>query len=374
MIEGNRAVAQRGGRNGPLSFFGSMLARVEPISVADYERLAAGLLEPGAFGYYAGGAGDEHTLRENIEAYRRWQLRPRVLRDVADPSAVVTVLGEEIALPVIVAPMAYQRAAHPDGELALANGALAAGTIMCLSTLATTSPADVAATGVKRWYQLYVPRDAGLARELCVQAGELGFGALVVTVDVPVSGRRERDLRSGFALPDDLIVPTVGRGGLKPHEFVQFLSPSVTWDDLAPLTAAAGLPLVVKGIMTTEDALLACEHGAAGIVVSNHGGRQLDGVAATIDVLGEIVDAVEGRLEVLLDGGIQRGTDVAKALALGATAVLAGRAPLWGLVAAGARGVGHVLELLRAEIELTLQLLGCRSPAELTRAHVRRAP
>jgi isopentenyl diphosphate isomerase/L-lactate dehydrogenase-like FMN-dependent dehydrogenase len=346
----------------------------EPLNVADYEALAAARLDAGAYGYYAGGANDELTLRENVDAYRRWQLRPRVLRDVAEPSTATTVLGEEVALPVLVAPVAYQRAAHPEGELGMAGGARDAGTIMCLSTFSTTSAADVAATGVRRWFQLYVPRDEGLRRELCRQAAELGFGALVVTVDLPVSGRRERDHRSGWALPDGLEIPSVGLRGLKPHEFVEQMSPSVTWEDVASLAAEAGLPVILKGILTGEDARLASEHGAAGVVVSNHGGRQLDGVPATIDVLEEVVEAVDSRTVVLVDGGIRRGTDVVKALALGATAVLAGRAPLWGLAAAGQDGVRHVLELLRAEVELALQLLGCRTPAELTRDHVRRAP
>jgi 4-hydroxymandelate oxidase len=346
----------------------------ELLNVFDYEALAASRLGPGAYGYYAGGANDELTLHENVEAYRRWQLRPRVLRDVGSPTTATTVLGQEVSLPVLVAPVAYQRAAHPEGEVGMALGARAAGTIMCLSTFSTTSAADVAATGVDRWFQLYVPRDEGLLRELCRQAGELGFGALVVTVDLPVSGRRERDLRTGWVVPPELIVPSVGLSGLAPHEFVAQMSPSVTWDHVESLAAAAGLPVILKGILTPEDARLACEHGAAGIVVSNHGARQLDGVPATIEVLGEIVDAVEGRTEVLVDGGIRRGTDVVKALALGATAVLAGRAPIWGLACAGEQGVRQVLELLRDEVELALQLLGCRSPAELTRDHVRRAP
>jgi len=346
----------------------------EPINVYDYEALAASKLSSGAYAFYAGGANDELTLRDNVEAFRRWQLRPRVLRDVADPSTSVVVLGEEIALPVLVAPMAYQRTAHPDGEVAMANAAREAGTIVCHSTFATASPAEVAATGVRRWYQLYVARDEGLTREMCVQARELGFTALVVTVDLPVPGRRERDLRSGWAVPRELIVPSVGLRGLKPHEVGGVVSPSVTWDDVESLASASSLPVVIKGILTAEDALLVCEHGAVAVVVSNHGARQLDGVPATIDVLPEVVEAVAGRTEVLLDGGIRRGTDVVKALALGASAVLAGRAPLWGLAAAGQAGARHVLELLRAELELALQLLGCRSPAELTRDHVRRAP
>ncbi len=344
---------------------------MEPVNVADYEALAAERLDPGAFGYFAGGAEDELTLRENVAAYGRLRLRPRVLRDVGSPSTATTVLGQEVAMPVLVAPVAYQRAAHPDGEVGMARAAAAAGTVMCLSTLATSSPDEVAATGAALWYQLYVPRDHGVARELCAQAAELGFRALVVTVDLPVSGRRERDLRSGFTLPPELSVPAVARRGLKPHEFVELLSPSVTWDDLDAFAEVARLPVVLKGIMTAEDAELACEHGAAAIVVSNHGGRQLDGVAATIDLLPEVVDAVAGRVEVLVDGGVRRGTDVVKALALGARAVLVGRPPLFGLAVAGEAGARRVLELLRSELERALQLCGCRTPAEVTRAHVR---
>jgi isopentenyl diphosphate isomerase/L-lactate dehydrogenase-like FMN-dependent dehydrogenase len=347
---------------------------VEPLNVAEYEALAAVKLDPGAFGFFAGGANDEHTLRENVAAFTRWQLRPRMLRGVTTPNAATSVLGQEIALPVLVAPVAYQRTAHPDGEVATARAALAAGTIMCLSTFATASAADVAATGAQRWYQLYVPRDEGLARELCRQARELGFAALVVTVDLPVPGRRERDLRTGFVVPSHYELPAVRRFGQRPDEVGEVISPALSWADLDALAAEAGLPVLVKGILTAEDARLACEHGLAGIVVSNHGGRQLDGVPATLDVLPEIVEAVDGRLEVLLDGGVRRGTDVVKALALGARAVLAGRAPLWGLVVDGEAGVQRVLELLRAEIELALQLLGCETPAELGRAHVARAP
>jgi isopentenyl diphosphate isomerase/L-lactate dehydrogenase-like FMN-dependent dehydrogenase len=349
-----------------------MLAAVEPANVFDYEAAAAELLDPAAFGYFAGGAGDEVTLRDNVDAFGRLQLRPRVLAGVADPSTAVTVLGAELALPVAVAPMAYQRVAHPDGEVAMARAAAAAGTAICLSTLATSTPEDVAATGAIRWFQLYVFRDRGFTAELVARARDAGFTALVVTVDTPVLGRRERDVRSGFAVPPDLDVPALGRGGTTPAQALELISPSLTWRDLEEFAAGAGLPVVAKGVLTAEDARLACEHGAAALVVSNHGGRQLDGVPATIDALPEVVDAVAGRIEVLLDGGIRRGTDVVKALALGASAVLAGRAPLWGLVVGGEDGARRVLELLRAEVELALQLAGARTPAELTPAHVQR--
>lgn len=340
------------------------------LNVSDYEAAAAERLDAGTYGYYAGGAGDEVTLRDNVEAYRGWQLRPRVLVDVDEPSTATTILGREVSMPLLVAPMAYQRLAHPDGEVAMARAVAAAGTIMCLSTLATSTAEDVAATGVPRWFQLYVFRDTGVTTRLVDHARDNGFEALVVTVDAPVLGRRERDVRIGFTIPHDIAVPALGRGGVTPVEALALTSRSLTWKDVEAFAASAGLPVVVKGVLTAEDARLACEHGAAALVVSNHGGRQLDGVAATIDALPEVVEAVGGRIEVLVDGGIRRGTDVVKALALGARAVLVGRAPLWGLVVDGEAGALSVLELLRAEVELALQLVGARAPAEVTAAHV----
>ena len=342
----------------------------ELLNVWDYERLAADLLEPGPYGYFAGGAGDEVTLAENVAAYRRLTLRPRVLVDVADPSTATTVLGREVALPVLVAPVAFQRVAHPDGEVATARAAAAAGTIMCLSTFATATFADVAAAGGARWFQLYVPRDPGVAAETIAAAAAHGFEALVVTVDAPVLGRRERDLRTGFTIQHALGLDWAQREDLTPVNAIDQISPSVTWKDVERFASSSGLPVILKGIATAEDARLACEHGAAGVVVSNHGGRQLDGAAATIESLPEVVEAVDGRIEVLVDGGVRRGTDVVKALALGARAVLVGRPVVWGLTAGGEQGVRHVLELLRAEVELALQLVGCRTPADVTRAHV----
>jgi isopentenyl diphosphate isomerase/L-lactate dehydrogenase-like FMN-dependent dehydrogenase len=345
---------------------------MEPLNVWDYERLAAERLEPGAHGYYAGGAGDERTLRENVEAFTRWQLRPRVLVDVAGCTTRTTVLGHELALPLIVAPVAFQRVAHPDGEVAMAQAAREVGTVMCLSTMSTSPPEDVAATGVQRWFQLYVFRDREATRELIARVAAAGFTALALTVDTPVLGRRERDHRTGFTLPDGIRVESLGGGGYTPASAFAMVSPSVSWRDVEWLASESGLPVLVKGVLTAEDAALACEHGAAGIVVSNHGGRQLDGVSATIDALPEVVDAAAGRVEVLVDGGIRRGSDVVTALALGARAVLAGRAPLWGLVAGGAAGAQAVLELLQAEILLALQLVGSAGPGEVTRDRVQR--
>jgi isopentenyl diphosphate isomerase/L-lactate dehydrogenase-like FMN-dependent dehydrogenase len=346
----------------------------EPLNVWDYEQLAAERLEAGAHGYYAGGAGDELTLCDNVEAFRRRRLRPRLLVDVETCTTATTVLGQDVSMPLLVAPVAFQRVAHPDGEVGMARAAMAAGTVMCLSTFSTATPAEVAATGASLWFQLYVFRDEGATLDLIAQAREGGFAALVLTIDAPVRGGRERDARSGFAIPDSVRIAALGHGGISPRDAFELVSASVTWRDLERFSSESGLPLLVKGVLTAEDALLACEHGVSGVIVSNHGGRQLDGVPATIDVLEEVVEAVGGRVEVLVDGGVRRGTDVVKALALGARAVLAGRAPLWGLAVDGEAGARRVLELLRAEIHHALQLVGCTSPADVSRDRVSRQP
>jgi 4-hydroxymandelate oxidase len=332
---------------------------MKPVNVWDYERLAEEKLDAKAHAYFAGGAGDEVTLRENLAAFERRKLRPRVLVDVRSVSTATTVLGTEIALPVVIAPLALQRMAHPDGEIATARGAHAEGTTMCLSTAATVRPSELK-TG-SRWFQVYVFGDRALSTDLIEEAVATGYSALVLTVDVPYLGRRERDIRVDFRVPEGL-TPS---GDIFGHGFDAGLS----WKDLEWL-AGYGLPVAVKGILTGEDAQLACEHGAAAVVVSNHGGRQLDAVPASLDVLEEVVDAVDGRAEVLLDGGVRRGTDVLKALALGARAVMIGRPMLWGLAVGGDEGVADVLRMFREEIELGLALLGCTSPADVSRAHV----
>jgi isopentenyl diphosphate isomerase/L-lactate dehydrogenase-like FMN-dependent dehydrogenase len=348
------------------------------VNVDDYAKAARERLEPGAYGYVAGGAGDEHTLRGNAAAFERWELRPRVLVDVGSVTTATTVLGSEVALPVLVAPTAFQRLCDPEGELATARAAARAGTVMTLSTLSSVTPAELvaAAPGATHWFQLYWSRDRGFTQRLVEAAVEAGFAALMLTVDLPVAGRRERDVRAAFALPDDLPLPNLPET-LRRENFHQALhavvDDTLTWRDLEWLRSICPLPIVVKGVLTAEDALLAAEHGAAAVVVSNHGGRQLDGVPPTLDVVPEVVEAVGERVEVLVDGGIRRGTDVLKALALGARATLAGRAVLFGLAAGGEQGAADVLRLLRDELELGLKLLGCTSPAEVTGAHVRRA-
>jgi len=346
------------------------------LNVRDYEREAARVLDAGAFGYFAGGAGDEVTLRDNIEAFSRWQLRPRMLVDAGEVTTATTVLGREVSMPLLVAPIAFQRLAHAEGEVATARAAADRGTVMCQSTLSSVTPAELAtaAPDAHLWFQLYWSRDRAFTADLLAGVVEAGFEAVVFTVDFPVAGRRERDVRGAFALPKDLSLPNIP-GPLARQDFHadlgKIVDATLTWRDLEWLRETCPLPLVLKGILTAEDALLAAEHGTAGVVVSNHGGRQLDGVPAALDALPEVVEAVGEGVEVLLDGGIRRGTDVVKAMALGARAVLVGRPVIWGLAVGGEPGVREVLELLRRELELGLTLLGCRSPAEVTRAHVK---
>ncbi len=353
----------------------------KPINVADYERLSAEKLDPGVHGYFAGGAGDERTLRDNVAAFARWRLRPRVLVDVSEVSTETTVLGTPISMPLLVAPIAFQRLVDPDGEVAMARAAAKASTIMTLSTIATSRPSEIAAEcpAAPRWFQLYCFRDRGVTQALVDEAVDSGFGAIALTVDAPRAGRRERDFRVSFEVPEGVHAPAVAAAvgserALTVQEVFALVDPSLEWHDFERLASDCRLPVLVKGIQTAQDARLAIEHGAAAIVVSNHGGRQLDGVAATLDILPEVVAAVDGRCEVLIDGGIRRGTDVVTALALGATAVLAGRPPLWGLAVDGEAGALHVLELLQAEIELALALLGCPTLAGLGAEHVEPRP
>ena len=349
---------------------------MEPLNVADYERLAEERVDAGVFGYIAGGAGDEHTLRANVDAFRRVALRPRMLVDVSSVSTRSTVLGHDLSMPLLVAPTAYQRLMHPDGEGATARAAAAAGTVFCQSTLSSLRPTELAAEAPEamRWLQLYWSSDREFVADLVAEAESSGATALVLTIDVPFAGRRERDLRFAFTLPQDLPLPNLSPNLERPLDPGAGLGPihdeSLTWRDLEWLTSRTRLPLVVKGVLTAEDAMLACDHGAAAVVVSNHGGRQLDGVPAALDALPEVVEAVGHRCEILVDGGVRRGVDVLVALALGARAVLAGRAPLYGLAADGEAGAARVLALLREEVELGLALLGCPTPAHVTRAHV----
>jgi isopentenyl diphosphate isomerase/L-lactate dehydrogenase-like FMN-dependent dehydrogenase len=351
------------------------------VNVGDFERLAEEKLDAGVAGYFFGGAGDELTLGENVAAWNGWRLRPRMLAGLEKWRTAAEVLGADVSMPVLVAPVAYQGLVDPGGEGAMARAAASAGTVMCLSTLATMRPRPVAeaAPGGRRWFQLYCFRDEGVTRALIEEAVACGYEAIVVTVDAPRGGNRERDRRTGFRIPAELGVPNVEAAlgsdrAITIEETFELMEPALTWTYLEELAADCRVPVLVKGVLTAEDATLAVEHGATGVVVSNHGGRQLDRCLATADALPEVVDAVEGRGAVLVDGGIRRGVDIAIALALGADAVLVGRPALWGLAVGGEAGARRVLELLRDELELTLALCGCASPAALGRSHVQRAP
>ncbi len=347
-----------------------------PPTLSDYERAAHASLDEGPLDYVAGGAGDEITLYDNQAAWRRLAIRPRALVDVSQRDLRTTVLGREHPHPIFVAPTAFHRLVHDEGERATARGAAAAQALHCVSSLATTSPADVAAAAPdgRRWFQLYVFKDRGVSRALVAQAIEAGYEALVITVDLPVLGIRERELRSGYAIDAANLIPGVHGGELALSDIGTLIDASLTWDDVEAFAAESGLPVVVKGILTREAAIEAAEHGAAGVVVSNHGGRQLDTVLAGADALPEVVDAVGDRLDVLVDGGVRRGTDVLKALALGARAVLIGRPVVWGLAVGGAEGVESVLELLRGELDVALALAGVPRAADLDGSSVMPAP
>ena len=332
------------------------------LTVDDYEPVARERLPPDVYDFYAGGAGDEWTLVENRRAFDDWVIRPRILTGAYPPDPSTELLGTRLEMPILVAPWAYQRLAHPDGELATARAAERAGTIMVVSTTTVDYLEEVAAASSStKWWQLYMFSDRGITAEMLRRVHAAGFGAVCFTVDFPEAGLRHRDTRSGFEMPVGL-----------PHDELVF-DPNISWADLAWIRECAPLPIFVKGILTAEDARLAVEHGADGVVVSNHGGRQLDGVPAGITVLPEVVEAVAGRVPVFVDGGFWRWIDVFKALALGASAVMVARPVCWGLAVAGEQGVVDVLAILQRELENTMALVGVKTIADMTPAFVGRA-
>ncbi|MQG21560.1 MAG: alpha-hydroxy-acid oxidizing protein [SAR202 cluster bacterium] len=347
-----------------------------PINLFDFEALAEAALSKSAYDYYASGSGDEITLVSNRIAFDKIELLPRVLVDVSQRNIQTTVLSTPVAAPILIAPTAFQRLAHPDGEISTARAAEKAGTIMTVSTLSNTTLEDVSsATQATLWFQLYVHKDRELTRSLIQRAETAGYKAICITVDTPLLGRRERDVRNRFGLPDHLEIANV-KTHLNASEdnasalaiyATELLDQAITWKDIEWVRSITTLPVLLKGIHHPDDAVLAVKHGANGIIVSNHGARQLDTVPATIDMLPGITRAIDGQIEVLLDGGVRRGTDILKALALGASAILIGRPILWGLTVDGEQGVLRVLEMLREELDLAMALSGITSIDEVSK-------
>lgn len=349
-----------------------------PVNLNEYEALARERLSPMVYDYFAGGANDEVTLADNMRSWQRLRLNPRVLVDVSQIDTTTTVLGHTLTMPVITAPCSFNALAHPEGECAVARATSAAGILQIVSMTASKSIEEIAAASQgPRWFQLICFRDREITRDLVRRAEEAQCSALCLTIDQPLQGRRERDLRNRFHLP-----PGVTMKNLEPYaadrlseddssplaKFVdEMFDATLTWEVVSWLRSITHLPILVKGILTAEAAKLALEHGAAGVIVSNHGGRQLDGTLSTCEALPAVVDAVGGRAEVLVDAGIRRGTDVLRALALGARAVIVGRPYLWGLTVDGEAGVSRVLEMLRQEIVLAMGLTGRPSIVEIDR-------
>jgi 4-hydroxymandelate oxidase len=338
----------------------------------ELERRAQELLDPGVYGFFAGGADEEVTLAANLAAWTRLRLRPHVLRDVSSVATATTLLGQPLPTPFLVAPMAYHRLAHPDGEVATAAGAARAGVPLVASTQASVSLEDTAAAEPEapRWFQLYVHRDRGYAAELVHRAAAGGYRALVLTVDLAAYGNRLRDVRNEFKLPSWLRIANAADrfndDDDDPVSIASQFDPGLSPDVIGWLRELEDLPVVVKGVLRGDDAVACLDAGASAVIVSNHGGRQLDGAVATADALPEVVAAVGGRAEVYVDGGVRRGTDVLKALALGARAALVGRPVIWALATGGAEGVQAVLDGLRAELERAMMLCGTASLDALT--------
>lgn len=344
---------------------------MDPINVFDYEKRAKERMQPAFWDYYEGGSDDEVTVRANRADFERIRLRPRFLVNVQNCDTSTTVLGTPVNMPILVAPTALHGLAHPEGECQTVQGAGAAGTLMIASTTSNRSLEEIAqaATG-PLWFQLYVYPSFEVGAQLVHRAEAAGYRAIVMTVDMPALGNRERDIRNNVSIPP----PPLTEGNFVGVEKEGQSWVALTWEAVDWLRSVTTLPILIKGILTADDALLALAHGASGIVVSNHGGRQLDGCVTPIEALPEVVEAVAGRCEVYVDGGIRRGTDVLKALALGARAVLVGRPALWGLAVNGARGVQHVLEILGGELRLSMQLTGRPTLADIDRSLVRFNP
>ncbi|KAM6438386.1 2-Hydroxyacid oxidase 2 [Rhynochetos jubatus] len=344
------------------------------VCLSDFEDYAKKCLPKMAWDFFSAGADDSTTRDENILAYKRICFRPRILRDVSVMDIRTKILGIEISFPVGIAPTGFHQLAWPDGEKSTARAAKVMKTCYIASTYSTCTLEEISAAAPSslRWFQLYIHRNRVVSQQLIQRAEALGFQGLVLTADLPYTGKRRDDVRNSFHLPPHMKLKNLEEAfegddrseyGLPPKS----LDPSVTWNDIYWLRSLTCLPIIIKGILTKEDAELAVRHGVQGIIVSNHGGRQLDGVPATIDALAEVVEAVQGRVEVYLDGGIRKGSDVLKALALGAKCVFIGRPALWGLAYKGEEGLRDVLRILQDEFRLSMALAGCASVSEIGR-------
>ncbi|XP_061478511.1 2-Hydroxyacid oxidase 1 isoform X2 [Rhineura floridana] len=359
----------------------------KPICIADFEQHAKKCLQKSVYDYYKSGADDQQTLAENVAAFSRLRLYPRMLRNVSALDLSTSILGQRVSMPICAAATAMQRMAHTDGEIATARACRSMETGMMLSSWSTSSIEDVAQAAAKTicWLQLYIYKDREVTRSLVMRAEKAGYKGIFVTVDTPFLGKRLDDIRNKFQLPPHLRMKNFetndlafssekGYGensGLSVY-VAEAIDPSINWEDMKWLRGLTSLPIVAKGILRADDAREAVKHGINGILVSNHGARQLDGVPATIEVLPEIIEAVEGKVEVFLDGGIRKGTDVLKALALGARAVFVGRPIIWGLAYKGEEGVKEVLQILKEEFQLAMALSGCQSVEAIDRTLVRR--
>lgn len=346
---------------------------VEPrdlLSLPEFEEHARRCMTSMTYEFVASGAADENTLRWNRDAYDRIRLRPRVLQDIASVDTTISLLGRTLEFPILLAPTAYQRAIHPEGEIATAKGAGAAGATWVVSTATTTTLEEIArAATAPLWFQLYVQPDRAITKDLVQRAESVGCQALCLTVDTPVQGARNRQARARFALPAGVTAPYMTQLGVGERAITDARrGVVVTWKDVEWLQSVARVPLLLKGILTAEDADRGVAAGVSGIIVSNHGARNLDSLPATIDALPEVAERIGGRIPVLVDGGIRRGTDVLKAVALGAAAVLIGRPYCYGLAVGGAVGVQRVIDILRTELQMAMQLMGRRSLKEIDRS------
>ena len=372
-------------------------------SVTDLRRMAKRRLPAGVFDYIDGAAEDERTLRANVATYADASFRPRVMRGLGEITTATSLLGKPLAFPLVLAPTGFTRIADPQGELAVARAAQRAGLPYTLSTLGTRSIEDVRSVSNGRlWFQVYAWRDRGLVKEMVDRAAACNYEALVLTVDTAVFGRRERDVRRGFSLPPAIGPKTIVDGALHPGWTLRFLAnepirfanvvgksvgdgaspvtlsdyvneqmePGLSWDDVEWLRSVWNGPVLVKGIQTVEDARISAEVGVEAVILSNHGGRQLDGAPAIFPLIAPVADAVGDRVEIVADGGIRRGSDIVKAIAAGATAAMAGRAYLYGLGAAGEAGVDRVLEWFASDVYRTMALLGVADVASLTGAYL----